>query len=257
MILCDKQLLEYNENLIKPFSTEAVQSIAYDLQTESFANEPGKEKTNILLQPGESIFVKAKEEIHLPANLIGNVILRNSRIRQGLLLTAPVYYPGHHTKVFFRITNVSKQSITLDQQTGIASIMFERLETEAEHPYEGSFQKEFEFKGMGTYSSILSDEMSDIEKKVNDIKDIEKSIYGNVLAIMAVFIGIFSIININLQNASLDMKNLISLDLTTAGSVGFLVAIINMILPGGKHKKFVWIACSIAFIMAIILQYIK
>ena len=255
MILCDKQLLEYKDTLIKPFSEDAVQSIAYDLQTASFANESGKEKTEFFLQPGESVFVKTEEEIILPGNIVGKVILRNSRIRQGLLLTAPVYYPGHHTKVFFRLTNVSKQTIALERQKGIASIMFEKLDSDVDHPYEGAFQKEFEFKGMGTYSSILSDEMSDIEKKVDNIKDIEKNIYGNVLAIMAVFIGIFSIININLQNAAMNMKSLISLDLTTAGSVGFLVAIINMVLPGGKNRISIWIACIAAFIIAILLQY--
>ena len=165
MILSDKQICEYRDALIHPFSKDAVQSIAYDLQTESFANEPGNERIEFSLQPGESVFVKSKEEIKLPADIVGKVILRNSRIRQGLLLTAPVYHPGHHTKVFFRLTNVSKQNITLDNQTGIASIMFEKLETEVEHPYEGTFQEEFNFSGMGAYSSVLSGEMSDIEKK--------------------------------------------------------------------------------------------
>lgn len=100
MILCDKQICEYGNTLIRPFSKDAVQSIAYDLQTESFTNERGKERTEFSLQPGESVFVRSKEEIKLKADIVGKVILRNSRIRQGLLLTAPVYYPGHNTKVF-------------------------------------------------------------------------------------------------------------------------------------------------------------
>ena len=51
------------------------------------------------------------------------------------------------------------------------------------------------------------------------------------------------------------MKSLISLDLTTVGAVGFLIAIINTVLPGGKNKLSVWIASVIAFIAAIILQF--
>ncbi len=255
MILCDKHLLEYRESLLKPFSEDAVQNIAYDLKTESFSNEPKKEMYSVLLQPGESVWVKTEEAISLPTDMIAKVLLRNSRIRQGLLLTAPVYQPGHHTKVFFRLTNVSKQSIALDKEVGIASIMFEKLETSVNHPYAGAFQEEFDFQGMAAYSSVLSTEMSDIEKKVHDVKDIEKTIYGNVLAIMAIFIGIFSIINTNLQNASMNIKSLISLDLTTAGAVGFLVAIINTVLPGGRHKLVVWLACIIAFVTAILLQY--
>lgn len=52
---------------------------------------------------------------------------------------------------------------------------------------------------MGAYQSALGDDMIDIEKKVDAVKNIEKNVYGNVLSIMGIFIGIFSLINVNLS----------------------------------------------------------
>jgi deoxycytidine triphosphate deaminase len=147
--------LESGESFISPFSEEAVTAIAYDLGTESFAVEPGNEKTSYDLLPGESVFVKSKETIKFPNDIIGRVILRNSWIRQGLMLSAPVYYPGHHTRIFYRITNISKQSLKLDCEKGIASIMFEKLDGPVLKPYEGTFQGEFDFSGYVTKYDIL------------------------------------------------------------------------------------------------------
>ena len=254
MIYYDKLMKEKREELIQPFSDENVTAISYDLSTEAFALEPGKESRRFVLDPGDSVFVKSKETIELPANVIGKVILRNSRIRQGLDLTAPIYYTGHHTKVLFRVTNISKKRIELDTENGIASLMFEDIGGEVEKVYSGAFQKEFDFNGMGSYSSEYQDEIFDIEKKVDDIRHIEKNIYGNVLAIMAVFVGVFSLVNINLQNVSMGMLDLISLDLTMVGAVGFFIAIINTVLPGGRYILQVWGACIAAFATAILLQ---
>ncbi|MBR1629244.1 MAG: hypothetical protein IJ679_08285 [Lachnospiraceae bacterium] len=256
MVWCDRIIEERGPNFIEPFSRKAVTSIAYDLKTDTFASEPGNESKIIELKPGESVFVKSEESFKIPSNVIIYVTLRNSRIRQGLSLEAPIYYPGHHTKIFFRITNNSKNSIVLDNQKGIASVLFGELDGDVSNPYDGAFQREFDFSGMASYSSMLSEDITNIEEKVEQVKEIEKNIYGNVLAIMAVFVGIFSIININLQNASLDMRDLISLDLTTVGAIGFLIAAINSVLPGKSYSHRVWIACVIAFLAAAIMQFI-
>ena len=61
-----------------------------------------KESKNIKLEPHDSAFVMSKESIELPNNIIAKVVLRNSRIRQGLTIDTPIYQPGHRTKVFFQ-----------------------------------------------------------------------------------------------------------------------------------------------------------
>lgn len=81
------------------------------------------------------------------------MILRNSRIRQGLHLDAPLYLPGHETIVYYRVTNFSGRAITLKEGDGIAAITFEELPEPVDSPYSGGFQKEMKFSGMGKYGS--------------------------------------------------------------------------------------------------------
>ena len=98
--------------------------------------------------PGESVFVGSQEVIHLPNTLAVRVMLRNSRILQDLSLDAPLYYPGHSTRVFFRVTNASQGAIALDCSCGIAQLVFERAEGEVEHSYNGAFADEFDYRGV-------------------------------------------------------------------------------------------------------------
>lgn len=253
MILSDKQIKMRGDSLIKPFAPDHVQSICYDLSVESFCSSPENESDSVTIAPSDSVFVKTREEIMLPPDMIGFVNLRNSRIRQGLDLSAPVYQPGHHTKVFFRVTNISHKAITLDASSGIASIIFVVLPEEVEKPYDGAFQKEFDFKGMGAYTSSLSKQMTDIAKKVSDVKEIEKSIYGNVLALMAIFVAIFSLVNVNvsLVTQNVSTKTLLTMNFATISSIGFLIAIVNTVLSSGRHRVAIWIICAIAFLVTI------
>lgn len=258
MVLADKQIMELKDALICPFDSKRVQNICYDLTAETFYSAPGDATDSKTLAPGDSVFVQTQERIMLPNNMIGIVNLRNSRIRQGLELSAPVYQPGHDTLVFFRVTNISHKAISLDNGAGIASMMFIELSENVDKPYAGTFQKEFDFKGMGAYTSSLSKQMTNIEEKVNDIKAIEKDIYGNILALMAIFVAIFSLVNVNVSLAaqSVTEKMLLTLNFATVTSVGFLIAIINTVLPSGKHRVAVWIVCAIAFIATIVLQFV-
>ena len=93
----------------------------------------------VMLLSGSS----TSELIHPPSTIVARVILRNSRIRQGLSLDAPLYFPGHSTRVFFRVTNVSQGAIALDCSRGIAQLVFERVEREIERPFDGAFADEF------------------------------------------------------------------------------------------------------------------
>lgn len=118
------------------------------------------------LVPSETIFVGCVENIHLPANIVARIALRNSRIRQGLQLEAPIYHPGHKTQVYFRVTNISKSVIELSLNDELASITFEKLESEPQKIYNGAFQQENNFKGMSEYSEDLSSRMKHISENI-------------------------------------------------------------------------------------------
>ena len=257
MFLIDKKISEMGPSLLKPFDEESVTNIGYDLKTECFFLDQNTAKTEIDLAPGDTVFVRAVETVTLPDDMAAEVQLRNSRIRQGLSLEAPIYQPGHHTKVFFRVTNVTRQMMHLDAQKGIAYLVFLPLGDSVAKPYNSTFQNEKDFVGMGAYQSDLADDMTDIEKKVDTVKNIEKNVYGNVLSIMGIFVGIFSLINVNLSlvASKAAMATLLTFNFATVGAIAFLIGLINAILPEGKNHKLIWGASAIAFIASIAVQF--
>lgn len=259
MLLYDTELYKAGaEGVIVPFDQKRVYNIGYDLTAEKFCISPGNEPDETAIHPGESVMVQAEETIQLADDMFAQVVIRNSRLRMGLALDAPVYQPGHSTKVYFRVTNMSGDIITLKKGDGIASLMLYRLSGKAERPYQGAFSDETDYRGMADYTSVYSKNMVSIDEKMEGVKNLEKNIYANVLSIMAIFVGVFSLVNINIASlvGGAGMKMLLVLDLTTAGSIGFLIALINTVIPDGKNRKAAWAASGIAFIAALLVQLI-
>ena len=262
MLMIDKRLYEQGASMLKPFCAEQVTNIGYDLRTDCFLLDTKTAKSEVDLAPGDTVFVRAAEELDLPDNMAAAVQLRNSRIRQGLSLTAPIYQPGHKSKVFFRVTNATRQVIHLDTKKGIGYLIFMPLEESVKNPYNGAFQNEDAFVGMSTYQSALADDVTELEKKVDAVKNIEKNVYGNVLSIMGIFIGIFigifSLINVNLSlvTANATMATLLTFNFATVGAIAFLIGLINAILPDGKNHNKLWWASGIAFAASILVQFL-
>lgn len=121
-----------------------VGGIAYDLRAAYYTQPDGTRADALQLAPGKSVFVASEERIYLPGDLIGRVILRNGSMRMGLTIDAPVYQPGHKTRVFFRAANISGKPVQLEKGAGLASIMFERMERTPTRVYDGRFQNEFD-----------------------------------------------------------------------------------------------------------------
>lgn len=147
MILTDHKIKDYGQKLVAPFAEDRVQAAGYDLTAKTFLLSSEQASSEVTLEPMASVFVQCEEEIALPADITATIQLRNSRIRQGLILTAPRYYPGHCTPVYFRVTNFSREAVRLAVGDGIATIIFERLEYPVDHPYDGKFQNEKTFAG--------------------------------------------------------------------------------------------------------------
>lgn len=225
MLLRDIEIKDLMESkVLTGASSDRVQNIAYDLTTKCFYSDRDTQASEIDLLPNCSVFVGSVECIHLPDDMVAHVSLRNGRIRQGLQLTAPTYQPGHNTRVFFRITNISTSKIHLDTTAGIASISFEKLSGPVARPYDGVFCDEFDFKGLGAYDSKYRSEMTDIEKKVDSIQHIEKKMYGNVITLLTIFIGIFSLLNVNvsLASASVTVQRILTFNLSKSAALHFL-----------------------------------
>lgn len=254
MYLNDKDIKKLiGEGVLSGADASTVGQISCDLQTESFFTNAGK-SDSATLAPGESVFVSCVECINLPDNLTATVLLRNSRIRQGLSLDAPLYFPGHKTRLFFRITNVSAETICLDKGNGIAQVVFESVSDHVSSPYGGVFADEFDYKGLADYSDIFAEDIKKIDERKSEVKGIEKRIYANVLALFAVFAAIFTLVNVNagaLQAASAP-SGLIAIDLMIIG--GFLVfasVIEALIADTGRRCAIVGVAAAGLFFVAV------
>ena len=256
VFLTDRQidnLITTHPNALQPYDRSKLGAISYDLQIECInicddSNERGKRVENHILKTGETVFISCTENIWLPNDYMGIIVQRNSRIRRGLYVDSPVYHPGHHTKIFLRVANVSKDHIRLKKGDSIASIMFNKLDEEVEHPYEGVFSDEFDFSGIAKYPSSELPDVIELQEKVESVEEVEKRIYNNVVIVMTIFIGIFSLINLNVGFfCNLTLKDMLTFNLIFLGGIGVLVSFVGLItgklIPrkSGETNQFKWL----------------
>ena len=242
MFLADKEIKKLN-GVITPFDDNLLQSISYDLTTRSFHyvdNDGEHSEDYVELNPLDSVFVSSNEVIELPNNLAAIVVLRNRFIRLGLHLDAPVYLPGHKTRIFYRVTNVSQKKIALNIGNALASVMFQPISGTVEHPYSGAYSDEMNFKGLGVYRDAYKGMLKEADYKLQKINNTENAIYGNVMVMMTIFVALFSIINVNIGLAKPDthgIAKLLVFNLSTIGSIAELIGFIQMVVA----KKTNWI----------------
>lgn len=168
MYLADKDIraLITDLKVIEPFVDKNLGASSYDLTIESIIDPTTKkESDNYELHPSQSVFVSSKEIINMPKDYVGVIVQRNGSIRMGLSVYGPVYQPGHKTKVFLRVTNISSDNIYLSKDDSVASIMFEKLSCEAEKLYNGSYSEEFSYSGIGDYHDVKLPSLSGLKKK--------------------------------------------------------------------------------------------
>lgn len=159
MTLVDRQIKQRvrNGELIsqETYNESQVGCISYDLTIDSFVSD---EKTAVCdLAPGECVIAKTREYLLIPNDVSGVIGEKNSRIRQGLVVSGPRYFPGHHTYAFLRIQNVSSNVVRLESGNAIAQVFFETLAEVPDKPYNeqpsASFNEEKEYVGYGNYES--------------------------------------------------------------------------------------------------------
>lgn len=256
MILVDRQIADRmsQTDFIESFDPACLTNIGYDIRAKKFY--VGAEgKTSLTLMPHESAFVESVETVTMPTDLCGIVTLKNSRIRQGLSLESPVYQPGHKTRIYFRVTNVSAESIILYSDEKYATILFEKLSEEPEHPYNGAFRDEFEYRGLGDYKNAYKRQIREIEKTTEDLKEVEHNIYTNILTILSIFMTLFSLLTMNVTLAvnSANVQQYLIFNALLLGGVSFLVALLSTIVKLKKTSWWYWLPTIVCFAVAFIL----
>lgn len=139
------------------------------------------------MRPGETVFVKTKEKLAIPLNILGRIAEKNSRMRQGLKVDGPHYQPGHVTFAFLRIQNISNNTIELSAGMRIAQIIFEELTNKPDVPYseqtDAAFKDEENYRGLGSYK-----EEYDQADKNGDRKGIRKKFLFAYIVILALLV---------------------------------------------------------------------
>lgn len=262
MILVDREIKSLAEqtNLLESYDENCVTNIGYDLRAKYFVTGNEK-KESLYLQPGESAFAAAVDIITVPVNMLCRVAIKNSRMRQGFTIDAPVYQPGHKTRIFFRITNISSDELLLSAGEKYTMLMFEQLNGKPDHPYDGVFSDEFDYSGLGQYKDIYRKQIRELEKKTEDLKSLEHSIYANVLVILTVFVALFSFLttNLSLFKYGLATRQFLLYNSVLLGCISFLVALLNSVIHPESYKKHVWklwIPVIFCFIIAALVFFI-
>lgn len=256
MVIVDHEIADRvkRDGLIDSFDESCLTNVGYDLRAKRFYVS-SKAEESVTLHPNESAFVESVEVVSMPTDMLGRVALKNSRIRQGLSMDAPVYQPGHKTRIYFRLTNVSADSIVLYPDERYATILFETLSGEPDRPYDGAFRDEFDYRGLGDYKDIYKRQIREIEKKTDDLKSVENNIYANVLVILTVFVALFSFLttNISLAANSATIEQYFLFNVLLLGCISFLVALLETVVKSRKKSWWCWIPAAACFVAAFIL----
>ncbi len=241
------------KEIIKNSIPDNFYSVGYDLRILNIINPNSPVNATISsydLHPGGTVFVSTKEDIYLPNTLVGVVVPKNSLIRYGLQIEAPVYQPGHHTKIFIRVTNISGNVFHLKEGDSIAAIMFEKISSPVDS-YSGRYVSEFDYRGVPSYPTDTLPQYYQLEEKIKDINTLEESILNKVLTIMTVIISLFTLININLKLINDDVWHMISYNFITVGTISCLIGFISIIMKrSNKNTNFLLFGLAAALMIA-------
>ena len=248
MVLVDKDIrsrVANNQLIVKGFNEGNLGSVSYDLTMDHVCDS--KNERSYELSPGEVVFVKTQEEIFIPHDLLGRPAEKNSRMRQGLKIDAPLYHPGHRTFVYLRVQNITSCTIKLEHGMNIAQIFFEQLTGKPDMSYDenpaASFNNEMEFAGLGNYTAEYEKQImktaKSAEKKIEKLTD---RIYPNIIALMGILVSVFSLITVNynaFSRATLTPKFIVAVNASLAVCIAVLMGLILIFINKTKSKWFV------------------
>jgi dUTPase/uncharacterized coiled-coil protein SlyX len=90
------------------------------------------DKLGTEIKPAELVWIKAREEISVPANMVGLWIQTQRLARQGLLLlNISIIEPGYKGPLSAVLVNFGKQKVPIRPDTKIAKVVFLSLDTDA------------------------------------------------------------------------------------------------------------------------------
>ncbi|ASA77136.1 dCTP deaminase [Thermococcus sp. 5-4] len=133
------------EILIEPFNEKSLQPAGYDLRVgrEAYINGElidveGAGK--VVIPPKTYSLILTLERVRLPDDVMGDMKLRSSLAREGLLGSFAWVDPGWDGNLTLGIYNASDEAVELAYGERFVQIAFIRLEGPAKNPYRGNYQ---------------------------------------------------------------------------------------------------------------------
>ncbi len=133
------------EILIDPFNEESLQPAGYDLRVGNQAYINGRiievnKESGLVIPPKKYALVLTLERVRLPDDVMGDMKLRSSLAREGLLGSFAWVDPGWDGNLTLALFNASDKSVELEYGERFVQIAFIRLEAPSKSPYRGNYQ---------------------------------------------------------------------------------------------------------------------
>ncbi|NJE42603.1 dCTP deaminase [Thermococcus sp. GR6] len=133
------------EILIDPFNEKSLQPAGYDLRVGKEAMVNGdfidvEREGKVVIPPKGYALILTLERIKLPDDVMGDMKLRSSLAREGLMGSFAWVDPGWDGNLTLGIFNASDEPVELAYGERFVQIAFIRLEGPAKNPYRGNYQ---------------------------------------------------------------------------------------------------------------------
>ncbi|ACJ15669.1 dUTPase [Thermococcus onnurineus NA1] len=133
------------EILIEPFNEKSLQPAGYDLRVGKEAMVNGEfidveREGKVVIPPKNYALILTLERIKLPDDVMGDMKLRSSLAREGLMGSFAWVDPGWDGNLTLGIFNASDEPVELAYGERFVQIAFIRLEGSAKNPYRGNYQ---------------------------------------------------------------------------------------------------------------------
>jgi dCTP deaminase len=172
---------------IDPFDETLIQPATYDLRLgpKILASPLSADKLGVVIelttatpnydiQSGQMVGVLSFEKLNLPLDISGRFGIRSAIARKGINAFGGLQLdPGFRGHLTMNLLNVGPEPITLTLREPIFSVEFTRLEEEAEFPYSGPYQDQYDFPA-DQYNYILSARTTSLAEIPTFRKDIRR-----------------------------------------------------------------------------------
>ena len=134
-------------------------------------------ESGVVIEPAQLVWIRAREEISLPANMVGLWIQTQTLAREGLLLlNISLIEPGYRGPLSAVLVNFGKKPVPISPRTKIAKVIFLPLDGAATKLVEGYDSEQYndDLKRMAVTAPNTFLQLQSFEQKAKDILDLMK-----------------------------------------------------------------------------------